>query len=116
MAQEIGRQEFTAGLSQQDRQEVERALSSGLGVARYGALRRADAGNQYVRRNEVNGPTYQMIMSDQHQEGDPQLHPHGVPANLGPPHIAILAGAPRALSVEQRVMHAPPESRDAEFH
>jgi hypothetical protein len=49
------------------------------------------------------------------QSGDPQRHPHGVPANLGPALIPIIAGAPRALSVSQRVEHGAIESRSERF-
>jgi hypothetical protein len=68
--------------------------------------------------NEWHGATYQMVLSDQQQAGDP-LSPHGVPPGyehpqpLGPD--VLDPGGPRILPVSQEVQHGPELSRSAEF-
>jgi hypothetical protein len=75
--------------------------------------KRADRENECVRI-EVHGPAYKMIMSDQRQEGEPR--PHGVPLEYGRPSLVeIIAGAPSALPVSQRVDHGPAEARSEAF-
>jgi hypothetical protein len=56
-----------------------------------------------------------MVPSDQTHEGDPQRHSHGVPVDLPPSMVEIIAGAPRALPVSQRIQHGNEESRMEAF-
>jgi hypothetical protein len=69
----------------------------------------------YYRQEEVPGPTYQIELSDQRQEGDPQRHPHGVPADLPPSKVQIIDDSVRALPVTQRIPRFPEKSRRREF-
>src|SRR5215469_16913263 len=68
----------------------------------------------HYSRQEVPGPTYELVMSDQHHEGEPR--PHGVPPDFDRPSLVdLLPSAPRTLSVSQRVEHGPQEDRDEAF-
>jgi hypothetical protein len=78
-------------------------------------LKAADRDAAQVRK-EVHGPSYQMVPSDQVQKGDPQRHPHGVPPEYDRPSMVdIIAGAPRALPISQRIQHGSDESRVEAF-
>jgi hypothetical protein len=72
----------------------------------------------YDHTKEWHGPSYQMLMSDQRQEGDPGKVPPGLPPGYRRPMSVmdlIVAGAPRVLPVSQAITHGPEQSRGAEF-
>jgi hypothetical protein len=75
--------------------------------------KKANRDQEYVRK-EWHGATLKMGMSDQRQEGDPSKDLPDVPPDHGL-RPRILAGAPRALPVSQRISHGPEQSREEAF-
>jgi hypothetical protein len=69
-------------------------------------------------RQEYNGATYEMVMHEQRQSGDP-LSAHGLPPGYEhPQHLGpdvLDPGGPRILPVSQEIFHGLRESRGAEF-
>jgi hypothetical protein len=56
-----------------------------------------------------------MVLADQLQSGDAHRHPHGVPADLPPSKVQLLAASVRALPVTQEVPRFPEKSRRRGF-
>jgi hypothetical protein len=67
--------------------------------------------------NELAGASYSLVASEQAHKGDPVRYypPHGVPRDLPPAHIDLLASAPWMAAVPGTIVHAVAQSRTRAF-
>jgi len=94
-------------------------MARSVDIPRRGRVQnRADRDNHFVRR-EMMGPTYQMVQSDQHQEGEPgQIALREPPGYEHPQRLSgwlLDPGGPRAWPVSQRVEHGDQQRREEAF-
>ncbi len=115
--EDVGADKLSAAGSQEQLGDVLEATNFGLPVERGQRFRARRAGDDVSR--EHMGATHHLVTHAQTQEGDPahpvHFPPHGVPPDLPPAHIDIMASAPWLAAVPGTVFHAAAQSRTDAF-